>query len=180
MKKAFQSWILKEPSKEKYCEMGREKRFWDCYYKPGQDVYWFQVPKEGGMKFAYDNIVQKNWGRHWVSPCVPPKRLKENEEFVEEPVVLENVKSGSIIIFGTPRKIADVFLITGIQDGKIQLSPVFFSMLWNNLSIIPPIPAYYHHEHRNHPVKLKNGQQVDKYFQEHRDQLFREVYPWTR
>ena len=145
------------------------------------------------MKFSYDNIVQKNYGRYWYVPIIalppvyapPPKKTgigdeeeeEKKEEIKPDNIVLdENVKVGSIILFGTPRKIVDVFLITEIKEKKILLSPTFFSMLWKDLGIVPPIPPCYQTPRRNHPVKLEDGHVIDKYFNENKEKLFREIY----
>jgi len=160
--------------------MNKIQSYWEMYYKPGSPVYWFQVPNKGSMKFSYDNIVQKHWGRKWYMPILTIKRtskisscptifeyLDEQEEILDD-----HVKIGSIILFGVPKKIVDIFLITNLEEDKIILSPVFFSMLWKDLNFIPPIPACYQTPRRNHPVKL-----IDKYkFEQNIDQIFDKIY----
>lgn len=93
---------------------------------------------------------------------------------------MEDVKTGSIILFATPNKVVDLFLIVGIRDGRIFLSPVFFTILWRNLNIIAPIPACYRHPQRNHPVKLKNPDKFRDYIEKNKESIFKEVYPWER
>ena len=146
--------------------MSIEKQYWDKFYNPELAVYWFQVPKFGSMKFKYDNIVQKNWGRSWYVPQETP--------IEQEDVILdEYVKEGSIILFGTPKKIVDLFLIVKVDQFKIDLSPVFFSMLWKDLKIIPPIPSFYQSPHRNYPVKIDDDHKIHEQIN---DKLFEQVY----
>lgn len=182
MKKLVHSWIFQGEylTENQELEMGREKRYWNYYYKPGQDVYWFQVPKTGSIKFAYDNIVNKSWGRHWDMPSLPPKRVEQGKTIEQEPLILEDVKPGSIILFATPNKIVDLFLIVEIREDKIHLSPVFFTILWKNLNITAPIPACYQHPQRSHPVKLEYGNKFRDYIEQNKDDIFKEVYPWER
>ena len=180
MKKLLHSWKPKDLLKKEELEMGKEQRHWNAYYKPGQDVYWFQVPKYGSIKFSYDNIVQKNWGRHWYVPALSPKKVQEDQPLQQDPVILEDIKPGSIILFGIPNKIVDVFIITRVYSERIYLSPVFFTMLWRNMNFIPPIPACYKYPRRNHPVKLKNGDKFRDYIEKNKDDIFQEVYSWER
>lgn len=182
MKNPIYPWISKEEyiPKKGDLEMGKEKRYWNHYYKPGQDIYWFQVPRIGSVKFAYDNIIEKNWGRYWDMPSLSPERVEQGKPIEKEVLVLEDVKIGSIILFATPNKIVDLFLIVGVKDDKICLSPVFFTMLWKNINIIVPIPACYQHPQRNHPVKLEDGDKFRDYIEKNKDAIFREVYSWEQ
>lgn len=159
-------------------EMGKSKarKYWEHYYKPGQDMYWFQVPKTGSIKFTYDNIVNNNWGRHWNMPSHPPKRVEKDKPIEEDPLVLEDVKIGSIILFATPKKLIDLFLIIDIKDDRIYLSPVFFTMLWKNVKIIAPIPACYQYPQRSHPVKLEGCDNFRDYIEKHGNDILEIIY----
>jgi hypothetical protein len=130
------------------------------------------------MKYSYDKIVHQNCSRHWNIPSLPSKRLKEDQVFEQEPVILEDVKPGSIILFGIPNKIVDLFLISSVKNGRIFLSPIFFTMVWRDTNIIAPIPDCCQHPHRNHPVKLDDGNKFRDYIKKNKDTIFQEVYSW--
>ena len=116
-------------------------------YRPDRGVYWFQVPNFGSMKFSYDNMVVNEYGNRWF---LPENIDGQNQEDI----------SGSIILFSSPNKIVDVFLIQKIEDNRICLSPLLFTILWKDLLLVPPIPKYYHSPERNHPVKLDHGSEI--------------------